>query len=170
MPVNPQPLAGQAASRAAATPQLQDTQTDIKIVLSGLWVAMLFLFAYVDIFGFYRSDIIEGALAGEIPDVGVTIDQTFLAAATGYIVIPCLMVVVSLMAPAKLNRRLNIGVSLVYALTIAALCIGESWMYYLLGSFFEVMLLLLAARAAWRWPTVEVAAGEVATAESRISR
>lgn len=43
--------------------------------------------------------------------------------------IPSLMVVVSLMAPAKLNRRLNIGVSIFYAVTIAAFCIGESWIY-----------------------------------------
>jgi len=136
--------------------QLRDTQIDVKIVLSGLWVAMLFLFAYVDIFGFYRADIIEGALAGEVPGQGITINQAFLAAATGYILIPSLMVVVSLMAPAKLNRRLNIGVSIFYAVTIAAFCIGESWIYYLLGSFFEVVLLLMAARTAWRWPTDDV--------------
>ena len=142
--------------RTTLSSPLRDTQIDVKIQLSGLWVAMLFLFAYVDIFGFYRADIIEGALAGEIPDVGVTIDQTFLAAATGFIVVPCLMVVASLMAPAKLNRRLNIGVGLVYALVIAGLCIGESWVYYLLGSFFEVVLLLVAVRIAWRWPTADL--------------
>jgi len=133
--------------------QFRDTQIDVKIVLSGLWVAMLFLFAFVDIFGLFRSDIIDGALAGEVPGQDITINQTFLAAATGYILIPSLMVAVSLMAPAKLNRRLNIGVSLFYAISIAALCIGESWIYYLVGSFFEVVLLLLATRTAWRWPT-----------------
>ncbi len=137
--------------------QLRDTKIDVKIQLSGLWTAMLFLFAYVDIFGFYRADIIEGALAGEIPGPGVTINQAFLAAATGYIVVPSLMVVVSLLAPARLNRRLNIGVSIFYAITIAGLCIGESWIYYLLGSFFEVVLLLTAARTAWRWPHADVA-------------
>jgi len=138
------------------TQQFRDTQIDVKIVLSGLWVAMLFLFAFVDIFGFFRSDIIEGALAGGVPGPGITINQAFLAAATGFIVIPSLMVVVSLLMPAKLNRRLNIGVSIFYAVLIAALCIGESWIYYLLGSFFEVVLLLMAARTAWRWPTDDV--------------
>ena len=135
------------------TQQFRDTQIDVKIVLSGLWVAMLFLFAYVDIFGFFRSDIIEGALAGEVPGPGITINQAFLAAATGFIVIPSLMVVASLLMPAKLNRRLNIGVSIFYAVSIAKFGIGESWIYYLLGSFFEVVLLLMAARTAWRWPT-----------------
>lgn len=135
---------------------LRDTQVDVKIVLSGLWVAMLFLFAYVDIFGFYRSDIIEGALAAEMPVQGITINQAFLTAATGYIVIPSLMVVASLMMPAKLNRRVKIGVSIFYAVSIAALCIGETWIYYLVGSLFEVVLLLMAARTAWRWPNDDI--------------
>ncbi len=136
--------------------QLRDTKIDVKIQLSGLWVAMLFLFAYVDIFGFYRADIVEGVLIGEVSGPGVTINQAFLAAATGFIVVPSLMVVVSLLTPAELNRRLNIGVSIFYAVTIAVLCIGESWIYYLLGSFFEVALLLLVARTAWRWPNADV--------------
>jgi hypothetical protein len=146
----------QPNNHTARPTQLRDTKIDVKVQLSGLWVAMLFLFAYVDIFGFYRSDIIEGALAGEVAGQGITINQAFLAAATGYIVIPSLMVIASLMAPAKLNRRLNISVSIFYAITIAGLCIGETWIYYLLGSFFEVALLLTAVRIAWRWPTTDV--------------
>lgn len=137
----------------AGPAELRDTRVDVKIVLSGLWVAMLFLFAYVDIFGFFRADVIEGALAGEVAGPGITINQAFLAGATGYIVIPSLMVVASLMLRATVNRRLNIGVSLVYAASIAVTCIGESWIYYLMGSTVEVALLLLAARTAWRWPT-----------------
>ncbi len=34
------------------TTNLHDAGVDAKIVLSGLWVSMLFVFAYVDIFGF----------------------------------------------------------------------------------------------------------------------
>ena len=32
-------------------------------MLSALWIAMLFVFAYVDIFGFYRADVLDAALA-----------------------------------------------------------------------------------------------------------
>jgi len=42
------------------TTNLHDTKVDVKIVLSGLWIAMLFVFAYVDIFGFWRADVING--------------------------------------------------------------------------------------------------------------
>jgi hypothetical protein len=46
--------------------EYQDTRADVKIVLSGLWISMLFVFAYVDIFTFWRADVINGALAGEV--------------------------------------------------------------------------------------------------------
>lgn len=131
---------------------LTDTTTDTKVVLAGLWIAMLFLFAYVDIFGFWRADVIQGALDGEVPGQGIAINQAFLAAATGFIVIPVLMIVASLVLRAAVNRKLNIVVSVVYAIAIAALCIGESWIYYLIGSFFEVALLLAITRIAWAWP------------------
>lgn len=146
---------GPARTDPRAQPQLQDTKVDVKIALAGLWTAMLFLFAFVDIFGFFRADIIAGALAGRVPDVDVTINQAFLAGAVAYVAIPCLMIIVSLLTPAKLNRRLNIAVSFVYAITIVGLCIGESWIYYLLGSALEVVILLLAVRIAWRWPHAE---------------
>jgi len=31
-------------------------------------------------------------------------------------------------------------------------CVGETWVYYLLGSLVEVVLLAAVARSAWRWP------------------
>ena len=135
-----------------STHTFQDNKTDTKVVLAGLWVAMLFLFAYVDIFGFWRADIVQGALDGEVPGQGIAINQGFLAGATGFIVIPTLMIVASLMLRASLNRKLNIGVSALYAIAVAAFCIGETWIYYLLGSFFEVVLLLAITRIAWTWP------------------
>lgn len=134
------------------TMQLRDAPIDVKVVLSGLWIAMLFVFAYVDIFAFWREDVINGALAGEVPGVGLEINQTFLALATVYILVPSFMVVVSLLAPARWNRRANVLVSLVYAVTVAVSMVGETWVYYHLGSVVEVVLLLATARTAWRWP------------------
>jgi hypothetical protein len=133
------------------TTEVQDSKVDTKIVLSGLWISTLFVFAYVDIFGFWRADVITGALAGEVPGAGFEIDQTFLALTTLYIVVPSLMVVVSLLAPVRVNRALNSTVSLVYVASIVATLIGETWLYYFLGSAVEMLLLLAIARIAWTW-------------------
>ena len=145
----------QQGGRAMATEmraELRDTKVDVKVVLSGLWIAMLFVFAYVDIFGFFRADVLNGALAGKVPGPGFTIGQTFLTLTTIYILVPSLMVVVSLLAPAAPNRVANIVVSLLYAVTVGASAVGETWIYYILGSAVEVMLLLAIARIAWTWP------------------
>lgn len=121
------------------------------MVLSGLWISMLFVSAYVDIFGFFRADVINGALAGTVPGAGFEIDQTVLTLASVYILIPSLMVVMSLLAPAKANRVANIIASLAYAASIVVTVMGETWVYYILGSAVEVVLLLAIARVAWAW-------------------
>jgi hypothetical protein len=135
------------------TKNLHDAGVDVKIVLNGLWVSMLFVFAYVDIFGFWRADVINGALHGKVPRAGFAIDQTFLALTTVYILIPSLMVAVSLLAPARINRPTNVVVSLLYVVSVVLSALGETWVYFILGSVVEVALLLTIARVAWAWPS-----------------
>ena len=107
---------------------------------------------YVDIFGFWRADVINGALAGTVPGPGFEINQTYLFLTTLYILIPSLMVIVSLVAPARINRPANVVVSLIYLASVVVSMIGETWIYFILGSVIEAMLLLAIARAAWTWP------------------
>lgn len=133
------------------TSDFQDSKVDEKIVLSGLWTSMLFVFAYVDIFAFWRRDVINGALAGRVPGAGVDIDQTFLTLATVYILVPSLMVVASLLCPARVNRVANIVVGLLYLSSIVVTVLGESWIYYILGSVVEMVILGAIVRVAWTW-------------------
>ncbi len=137
--------------------QYRDTRIDVKLVLSALWISMLIVFAYVDIFGFFRADILDAALDGKVATMGIAIDQVFLAFTTVYVLVPTLMVVLSLVLRARVNRIVNIAVALVYAVSIIASCIGETWGYYLLGSAVEVVLLFAIIRTAWMWPRTQVA-------------
>lgn len=141
-------------TRTAPTdrPRLVDHRPGVRLQLASLWTAMLFVFAYVDIFGFWRRDIIEGVLGGEVPGVGVTIDQTFLLCATVFVLLPTLLIPASLLLAARWSRVANLVVAPVYAVLIAALVIGETWLYYLVGSAVEVVLLATIAVLAWRWP------------------
>ncbi|GLY47688.1 DUF6326 family protein [Lentzea sp. NBRC 102530] len=138
--------------------QYQDTPIDVKLVLCGLWITTLFLFAYVDIFGFFRADLIQGVLDGRVANTPFVIDQAFLIATTGYIVPPILMVVLTLTLRPRVNRMVNIVASCLYLVSILASCIGETWIYYILGSLAEAVLLAVVARVAWRWPAVVSAA------------
>jgi hypothetical protein len=143
------------AASIRGTSQYQDTPVNVKLVLSALWIAMLFVFAYVDIFAFFREDVLRAGLDGEMAGMAVT--QGLLTAILLYILVPSLMVVLSLVLKPRANRISNITVSVLYAVTVAVSCIGETWVYYLLGSAVEVVLLLAIARTAWKWPRRHVA-------------
>lgn len=129
-----------------------DVRSDVRLVLSALWAAMLLVFAYVDIFGFYRADVLQAALDGRVSGTPFEVNQVFLLATLGYILIPTLMVPLSLVLRPSLNRIVSIVVALVYSLTIIASCIGETWGYYLVGSAVEIVLLAAIIRTAWTWP------------------
>jgi len=49
------------------------------------------------------------------------------------------------------------AVSVLYIITTIGWAIGETWAYYLLGSFIEVILLVAIARTAWKWPPPQIA-------------
>lgn len=139
------------------TGQYQDTRVDVKLVLSALWIAMLFVFAYVDIVGFFREDVLRAGLDGKISGTTLSVDQMFLTSTLLYILLPSLMVVLCLVLKPRANRITNVTLSVLYAVTIVVSCIGETWVYYLLGSAAEVLLLLAIARTAWKWPRQHVA-------------
>ena len=120
----------------------------VRIKISALWTSMLFVFAYVDLFSLYRPDFRADLERGEVG--GFTVDQVFLAGTTAYVLIPSLMVYGALVLRPRINRVANIGLSLVYAITIVAGAIGE-WTYYVLGSAVEVALLAAIAYHAWSW-------------------
>ena len=143
--------------RTTTTRQYRDTQVDVKLVLSALWIAMLFVFAYVDIFGFYRADVLDAALDGKVATTAFTVNQIFLTLTLVYILLPTLMVVLSLLLKPRVNRIINIVASLLYVLSIIVSCIGEQWTYYILGSIIEATLLVAIARAAWKWPPPQIA-------------
>jgi hypothetical protein len=143
--------------RTTTTRQYRDTQVDVKLVLCALWITMLLVFAYVDIFGFYRADVLKAALDGKVATTGFMVNQVFLTSTLAYILLPALMVVLSLLLKSRVNRILNIVVSLVYMVTIIGSAIGEKWAYYIAGSVVEVILLAAIARSAWKWPPPQTA-------------
>jgi Family of unknown function (DUF6326) len=77
----------------------EEAKVNVRLRISALWIAMLFLFAYGDIFGFFQADRLEEVMRGEIS--GITITQGFLFAVSVYIAIASLMVFLTLV----LRRR-----------------------------------------------------------------
>ncbi len=112
----------------------------------------MFVFAFVDIFGFFRADYRADIESGSIS--GITIGQTFLVGTTVYIAIPSVMVFLTLVLRPRINRIVNIALSIVYGFTIVGAAIGE-WNYFLLGSAIELGALAAITYYVWTWPHQE---------------
>jgi hypothetical protein len=130
---------------------LEDTKIDVRFKISALWVAMLFLFAYGDIFGSFQPGRLDEIRAGEVN--GIEITQTFLVAVSVYIAIASVMVFLTLVLKPTVNRWTNVVLPVLYIASIVGSVIGESWAYFWFLSIVEGALLLLIVWYAWRWPT-----------------
>ena len=143
-------------SEKKTTTILEDPKINIKIMLSGLWVANMFLFIYVDYFGLFIPGVMEKIIEGEAAHTGFQITQVFLLAVITLMMIPSLMVLLSLTLKPKVNRWTNIIVGIFKIIVVlGSLFIGEPWAYYIFGSIVEVVLLSLIVWYAWKWPKQE---------------
>lgn len=128
---------------------LEDMRVGVRPKISALWIAMLILFAYGDIFGFFKPGQIEEVMSGEIS--GIEITQGFLFAISVYIAIASVMIFLTLVLSPAVARWSNIVLAILYIVSILAAAIGED-AYYLLLSAVETAMLLLIVRYAWTWP------------------
>ena len=132
---------------------LEDVKIDVKLKIAALWATMMLLFAYGDIFSYFRPGLIEDIIKGTV--AGNQIDQVFLMFTTVYVAIPSLMVFLSLVLKPGINRLVNFVLAVVYAASIVLFCIGETWAYYIFLSILECAILAMVAWFAWKWPVQE---------------
>jgi len=133
--------------------QLVDIKVSLKIKLAMLWASLMFLYLYVDYFHLYMPGTIAAIQAGKVFEFKLT--QGFLLAALASMTIPALMIFLSVVLPAKVNRCTNIiiaGVFVPYTLFNLA---GEAWIHMVFGAVVEVVLLCLIIRYAYKWPRIE---------------
>jgi len=132
---------------------LEDVKVNVKIKLSALWVTLLLIYIYVDIFGFYKPGIIEAILAGKVWEFEIT--QAWALGALILMMIPSLMVFLSMTLRASVNRWTNIIVAILYIVVGIATTIGETWAFYIVGHIVGILLLLVIIWTALKWPKQE---------------
>jgi len=135
------------------TAELEDVKINVKIKLSALWVAVMFLYIYVDYFTLHIPGHIEDILAGIVWKFQIT--QTWALSAMILMTIPIIMIFLSLTLKAKANRWTNIIVGILHILLAIANVIGETWAFYIFGTIAEIVLLSLIVWNAWKWPKQE---------------
>jgi len=135
------------------TAEMEDMKIGVKIKLSALWVAMMLLYIYADILSLFRPGQIEEMIEGLMGPFPAT--QGSLFAASILMIIPAVMVFLSLILRAKVNRWTNITLGVLYTLVNSSNLIGETWAYYLAFGIIEIILTLLIVWYAWKWPKQE---------------
>ena len=137
------------------TPQnaLEDIKVNLKLKLATLWASLMFLYIYVDYFHLYMPGKIADIQTGRVFEFDIT--QGFLFAALTLVTIPALMIFLSVVLPAKVNRRANIMIAAVYIPFTLFNLAGEAWMHMVFGAVVEVVLLYLIIRYAWKWPRID---------------
>src|SRR5262245_57478890 len=110
---------------------LVDDGIGVRFKISASWVAVLLLFAYGDILGFFVPGRIQEVVGGEVS--GMKITDAFLFAVSVYVAVAALMVVASLILAPRVARVGNVVLAILYIASIAASAVGESGYFVFLS-------------------------------------
>lgn len=137
--------------------QYVDQGINVKIKLSALWVTLMLFYIYADILGFYSPGIIESVMTGKI--AGFELSEGYLLIMAVWMAVPSLMVILSLILKAGINRWVNLVVAILSLIILAAtFFVGEFSIRYAIQALVEAVLMVLIFWYAWTWP--RRAAGE----------
>ena len=132
---------------------MEDMKINVKMKLSALWMVLMLLYIYADIFSLFRPGTIEKMMKGLMGPFPVT--QGSLLAASILMMIPAVMVFLSLTLKPKVNRWANISLGVLYTVVNINNLIGEIWAYYIFFGVVEIALTFLIVWFAWTWRNLE---------------
>ena len=127
-----------------------ERKLDTKLIIMSAWVALMCLYLYCDFFSLYRPGQLGSISSGKMGPLDVSQASLFWAGVL--MVIPSLMILVSTLAPARVNRILNLVASAIYFLVNIGNLIGEAWAYYYLFGILETGLVIYIFVISLRWP------------------
>lgn len=132
---------------------LDNPKINIKIKLSALWASLVFCFLYGDYFELYTPGKIDSLLTGD----NVLDSPLKLLIASIILVIPSLMVALSVLLNAKLNRILNISFGMLFTLMMLLIGINSMtpwYSFYVFFAFLESLITIVIIWLAWKWPKI----------------
>ena len=150
-----------ASTRRGADRTLADPSVSVKVKLAGLWAALMLLYVYADILSFYRPGELAEIERGKLGPFDVS--QSSLVIASLIVIVPALMIALSLLLRAAINRPANLALGLLFTLVNVSNLVGESWVYYFLFGLLEIAVTLTIVATAWNWPRLDSSAAAAQT-------
>lgn len=129
--------------------KLEDIKVNVKLKLASLWTSFMFLYIYVDYFALYMPSKIDDITKGKVFVFDIT--QQFIFIALALATIPMVMIFLSLILPAKINRLTNIIMAIILIPYMLFNLAGEAWLHMYFAAAVEVVLLCLIIRYAYKW-------------------
>ena len=120
-----------------------------RLKLMGLWISLLFLYVYCDIFSFFRTGILSEIADGLIGPFEIS--QGMLAVLGLLMIIPALMILACLFLKEGPVRILNIIAGIAYTIINIGNLIGETWVYYWIFGIAETVVTLFIVINAIKW-------------------
>jgi hypothetical protein len=134
---------------------LQDLKVNIKLVISCLWVSIMFVYLYADYLSLYRPGIVNKIIDGYMGPFKVS--QMALVSAGLLMLISIIMIFLSLILSAKINKLINIIISILLTIVGIANLIGDIWIYYCIYGIIEIIITLTILILSIKWPKGEIA-------------
>lgn len=122
---------------------------NVKVKLMGLWITLMFLYIYADIFSFYRPGYIDEVIAGFMGPL--VVNQMTLISSSILMAIPALMVSACLFVKISIISWVNIVAGVLYTLVGIGNLIGEVWAYYLIYGIVEILITVSIVVTAFKW-------------------
>jgi hypothetical protein len=142
------------SSPQKAQAALEEVQLSVPVKLAALWTSLMFLIIYLDYFHLYMPGSLQDMLAGKVFVFDVS--QAFLLAALAMIGIPTVMIFLSVLLPAAINRRANILSAAINVPLLLFNLAGIAWGHMIVGAAIQMVILALIIYYAWKWPRKEV--------------
>lgn len=130
----------------------QDFPINVKLIISSLWVAVMFCYVYGDYIEIYVPGVLADAM--EVTEAKEGIEIEFFAVAL-LMSIPSLMIFFTLVLKPSINRWLNIIIPALYIILLIAINLETTWLYYLYLTAIEVLLSIITIWYAWNWPKAQ---------------
>ena len=131
------------------TAELEDVKINVKIKLSALWAALMFLYIYGDILGFYTPGNLEQLISGEIEGIQLTGGLLIVNAVT--MAIQTVMIFLSVALKANANRWANLVLGVFAAVVlVVATYVGGIDVRYAIQASVELVLIALIIWHAWK--------------------
>lgn len=115
---------------------------DTKVMLSTLWIVVMFNMIFADIFSFITPGFLEELNAMQV-------NQSMLFVFAILLEIPMIMIFLSRILNRKINRWTNIIASIITILFVIGG--GSTYLHYIFFASIEVILMILIILIAWEW-------------------